>query len=63
MSQLTPHDHTMEQDEEDLTALMLRNRTAYKKLLHMDTTNEEAATTAGTAGYGDVILSLHYGGG
>lgn len=29
---------------------MLRNRTAYKKLLHMDTTNEEeAAPTAGTA--------------
>lgn len=33
----------MEQGEEDLAALMLRNRTAFEKLLHMDRTIEEAA--------------------
>lgn len=43
----------MEQGEEDLVALMLRNRTAYEKLLHMDSTTEaEEAGTTGTDTHG-----------
>eukprot|EP00903_Cladosiphon_okamuranus_P014885 g13784.t1 len=41
----------MDQGEEDLAAMMLRNRTAFEKLPQMDvdSTNDEAATGSNTS--------------